>query len=58
MSKELLKNMIELVPEDDIETIYKVVLKFIPEDTPELDEIKAIKDAKDDETFSESALNW
>ena len=32
MSKEALKNIIDLVPDEDIETLYRVVIKFIPED--------------------------
>ncbi len=30
MSKEMLKGLIELVPEEDIETLYNIVVKFIP----------------------------
>lgn len=39
MSKEMLKNLIELVPEEDVETLYKVVVKFVPADKtkPEVD---------------------
>ena len=46
MSKETLKNLIELIPEEDIETIYKVIVKFIPEVKPEPDEIAEIKGQK------------
>lgn len=45
MSKEMLKGMIELVPDEDIETIYNVIVKFIPEDAPLPDEIEAIERA-------------
>ena len=31
MTKEMLKGLIELVSEEDIETLYNVVVKFIPE---------------------------
>ena len=59
MSREMLKNIISLVPDEDIETIYKVVLKFIPEDKPLPDEIEAIKAAKaDKETISHESINW
>ena len=55
----MLKNIISLVPDEDIETIYKVVLKFIPEDKPLPDEIEAIKAAKaDKETISHESINW
>jgi hypothetical protein len=60
MSKELLKNMIDLIPEEDIDTIYKVVVKFIPEDKPEDDEIEAITAAKKDseELTDHNNINW
>ena len=60
MSKEVLKNIIDLVPEEDIETIYKVVIKFIPEDKPTMDELEAIAEAKADRspTISHEAIEW
>ncbi len=60
MSREALKNIIELVPESDIETLYKVIVKFVPETKPEPDEIEAIKDAKEDtsKTTSHSEIDW
>ena len=36
MSKEMVKNLIDVIPEQDIETIYKVIIKFIPEAEPDL----------------------
>ena len=44
MSREMLKNLIELVPENDIDVLYKVIIKFIPEVEPDQDEIEAIKE--------------
>lgn len=60
MSKEMVKSLIDLVPDADIETIYRVVVKFIPEDKPEPDELKAIAEAKADTspTVSHDAINW
>lgn len=60
MSKEALKNIIDMIPDEDIETIYKVVIKFIPEDKPEPDELEAIAEAKADtsETISHDSVNW
>lgn len=60
MSKEALKNLIELVPESDIETLYKVIIKFVPETEPEQDEIDALAEAKADnsETVSHKDINW
>ena len=45
MTKEMLKGLIELVSEEDIETLYNVVVKFIPENVPLPDEIEAIERA-------------
>lgn len=44
MSKEMLKNLIELVPENDINVLYKVIIKFIPEVVPEPNENKKAKE--------------
>ena len=46
MSKEMLKGLIDLIPEEDIETVYKVILKFIPETEALPDEVAAIMEAK------------
>ena len=62
MSKEMLKGLIELVPEEDIETLYNVVVKFIPEDAPLPDEIEAIeranKSIERNGTVPHDAINW
>lgn len=60
MSKETLKELIELIPEKDIETIYKVIIKFIPKEKPLPDEIEAIMEAKTDSspTIPHDAINW
>ena len=60
MSKDLLKNIIDLIPDEDIDTIYKVVVKFIPEDKPTPDEIKAIEEAKEDsgELIDHYNIDW
>lgn len=46
MSKQDLKNLIDLLPEDDTDTIYKVLIKFIPEDEPLSDELDIIEQGK------------
>ena len=60
MSKDLLKNIIDLIPDEDIDTIYKVVVKFIPEDKPTPDEIKAIEEAKEDsgDLIDHNNIDW
>ena len=62
MSRELLKNLIELVPETDVELLYRVIIKFIPEDEPKADEVQAFLDGKRDRekngTVSHNEINW
>jgi len=62
MSKETLKAMIELVPEKEFDTLFKVIVKFIPEVEPEPDEIQAIvdgrKDIEENGTISHEDIDW
>lgn len=60
MSRETIKNLIDMIDEKDIDTIYKVILKFIPETLPEPDEIEAIAEAKADTstTISHEDIHW
>jgi hypothetical protein len=60
MSKEIVKSLIDLVPDADMDIIYKIVVKFIPEVTPEQDELEAFAEAKVDTTptVSHDAINW
>lgn len=62
MSKEILKYLIELVPDEDIETIYNVIVKFIPDDAPLPDEVKAIARANmsisESGTISHETIKW
>lgn len=62
MSKEMLKNLIELVPEEEVDILYKVIVKFIPEVDPEPDEVKAIMDGRKDRmvngTISHEDIKW
>lgn len=60
MSKEVIKGLIDLIPEEDIDTIYKVIIKFIPEVKPEDDEVRAILEAKADTSpmVSHEDIDW
>lgn len=62
MSKEALKNLIELVPDEDIDILYKVIVKFVPEVEPEPGEIQALLDGRKDRlengTVPHDAINW
>ncbi len=62
MSKEMLKNLIELVPEKDIDTLYRVIIKFVPEVIPEPEELEATKVGRKDRemngTIPHEAIDW
>lgn len=60
MSREAIKYLVDMIPEKDIETIYRVLVRFVPEDEPTLDEIQAIAEAKADTspTVPHEAINW
>lgn len=60
MSRETVKNLVDMIAEKDIDTIYKVLVRFIPEDDPAPDELEAIKEAKADTspTIPHDAINW
>lgn len=62
MSKETLKNLIDIIADDDIDTIFKVLIRFVPEDEPLPDEIEAIeaanKDIGENGTIPHEAINW
>ena len=53
---------VELVSEEDIETLYNVVVKFIPENVPLPDEIEAIeradKSIAKNGTVPHDAVDW
>ena len=62
MSKEMIKNLIELVPEKDIDTLYRVIIKFIPEEKATEEEIIAFEEAREEReisgTISHNDINW
>lgn len=62
MSREMLKALIDLVPENEVETLYKVVIKFIQESEALPDEIDAIERANrsisENGTISHNDINW
>lgn len=62
MSTEMLKNLIELVPENDIDVLYKVIVKFILEEPPLPDEIEAILEGRRDRaehgTIPHESIDW
>lgn len=62
MNKEMLKNLIDIIEDDDIDTIFKVLIRFVPEDEPLPDEIEAIevanKSIEENGTIPHEAINW
>lgn len=60
MGREAVKNLIDMIPDEDIEIIYRVLVRFIPEDKPLPDELEAIAEAKADtsENIPHEAINW
>ena len=62
MSKTILHNLIDMLNETDIDTIYNVLVKFIPEVKATEDEAKAIAQAENDikngDVFDLSAVTW
>ena len=62
MKKEVLKNLIDLIDEQDTETIFRVLIRFVPEETPLPDEIEAITRADESikryGTISHEDINW
>ncbi len=62
MSKEMLKGLIDLIDDSDTDTIFKVLVKFVPEEAPLPDEIEAIKRANksisEAGTVSHDSINW
>ena len=60
MNRETIKSMINFIPEEDIDTVYKVLIKFIPTDKPSQDEIEIIKEANEDKspTISHDEIDW
>ncbi len=62
MKKEILKNLIDLVDEQDTETLFRVLIRFVPEDSPLPDEIVAIARAnasiKKNGTISHEDIEW
>ncbi len=48
MSKVILHNLIDMLNETDMETIYNVLMRFVPGDTVLEDEVEAIEQAEED----------
>ena len=62
MSKDTLKGLIDMIDEKDVETIFQVLIRFVPEDVPTPDEIEAIerstKSIEEEGTIPHDAIDW
>lgn len=54
MSKEMLKGLIDLIDDSDMETIFQVLVRFVPEDKPLPDEVEAI--ARANQSIAENGI--
>ena len=48
MSRETLHSLVDIVDEKEIDTVYRILLKFVEEDVAVPDEVEAIREAKQD----------
>ncbi len=47
------------VPNDELDLLYQLILKFIPADIPIPDEIEALKETQNETEFiSHNAIDW
>lgn len=46
MNREILHSLVDIVDERELETVYRILLKFIEEDVAAPDEIEAIRQAR------------
>ena len=62
MSKEALKKLIDVIDESDLDTIFQVLIRFVPEDEPLPNETEAIaaanKSIAEAGTVSHASINW
>ena len=62
MKREILKSLIDLIDDNDTDTIFRVLVRFVPEDAPLPDEIEAVIKANQsiqtDGTISHEEINW
>ncbi|MCM1105123.1 MAG: hypothetical protein NC409_13590 [Clostridium sp.] len=62
MSREILKDLIDMISDNDIETIFRILIRFVPEDEPLPDEIRAIEEANrsiiKEGTVPHDAIEW
>ena len=62
VSKETLKGLIDLIDDADMETIFRVLVRFVPEDKPLPDEVESIgkanKSIAENGTILYDEIDW
>ena len=62
MNREALKNLIDLVPEKDIDLLYRLVVKFVPEEEMQPGEKEELesgrKDRLENGIIMHEDINW
>lgn len=62
MTREELKQLIDKVPDSDIDLLQRFIIRLIPPDTATADELEAIqeadKDIKEHGTIDHNSIDW
>lgn len=62
LNRQTLHNLVEVIDGDELETVYKILIKFIPITAPEADEISAIaiaqREIAEGKILAHSEINW
>ena len=61
-NRQQLHDIIDIVDPKELNVLYQVLIKFIPEDEPTIDEIEAIRSGREEikrgETVSHDDIDW
>ena len=62
MSKEMVKGLLDLIDDRDMDPMFQVLVRFVPEEAPLPDEIEAIergnKSIAEHGTIPHDAIDW
>lgn len=59
-TREMICNLInDRVPNDELELLYQLILKFVPSESPESDELEALAESSNEtELISHNNIDW
>lgn len=57
-TREMLHNYINILSNEDLNRLFKMIIELSPTDKPFPDEIKAIEQTKNDEYISAEEFDW